>query len=147
MVRSLIGLLVLSGISPGLVSAAECVIENDEVVVAGSLSRETFAGPPNYESVDRGDKAETVWILTLREPLVLCPLAAENGNSHTLGSINRFQLVIFEEQQRGLRQALIARYASVRGKVFLRHTGHHHTAALIEVAELRPATQSSLKVR
>jgi hypothetical protein len=129
-----------------LARTAECVVENDEVSVVGSLSRETFAGPPNYESVDRGDKAETVWILTLREPLTLCPVAARNGEAHTLGSINRFQLVIYGEQ-RGLKQALIARYASIRGRIFLRHTGHHHTAALIEVAELQPATQSSLRVR
>ncbi|HEV7715064.1 MAG TPA: hypothetical protein VGO53_05695, partial [Steroidobacteraceae bacterium] len=61
-----------------LARATACAVENDEILVTGALSRETFAGPPNYESVDKGDKAETYWILTLREPVVLCTLAATN---------------------------------------------------------------------
>jgi hypothetical protein len=139
-------LIIGLGLASPLARGQGCVVEDDEISVTGALSRETFAGPPNYESVERGDKAETYWILTLREPVVLCTLAAADGKSHTLGSVNRFQLVINEEQ-RGLTQALIARYASVSGRFFIAHTGHHHVAALIEVTELHPATQSYPRVR
>jgi hypothetical protein len=117
---------------------AGCIIENDEIDVIGRLSRETFAGPPNYESVHKGDKAETYWILTVLEPITLCPLASADGRPHTIGSVNRFQLV-FNEGQGGLTRALIARHAWVRGRVFMGHRGHQHMAALIEVTELRPA--------
>jgi hypothetical protein len=128
--------IVLSLASP--LSHAACVGEEDEIVVYGELSRQTFAGPPNYESVTRGDKAETYWILTVRgNPVTFCPLANGNGKPGTLGSVNRFQLAI-DENQPALRQALIARYALVRGRIFVAHSGHHHTAALIRVAELRP---------
>ena len=118
--------------------AQGCVVEEDEIVVVGALSRETFAGPPNYESVDKGDKAETYWILTVREPITFCPLADAKGRPHPIGSVNRFQLVL-DENTPGLRQALIARYALVSGTIFVAHTGHHHTAALIKVTQLRPS--------
>lgn len=117
--------------------AGECVIEGDEIVVGGELSRRTFAGPPNYESVHKGDRAEVVWILTAPAPIALCPLASSNGTPQPVGRLNRFQLVL-DEKQPALRQALIARYAIVRGRVLIGHAGHPHTAALIEVAELRP---------
>jgi hypothetical protein len=139
-------LVIALALASQLARAAGCVVENDIVGVIGALSRQTFAGPPNYESVDRGDQAETVWILTVREPIAFCALGAAEGKSHPVGSVSRFQLVL-NEQQRGLPQSLIARYALVRGRIFLGHTGHHHTAALIEVTDVRPATQSSLSIR
>jgi hypothetical protein len=114
-----------------------CVAEEDEIVAIGELSRETFAGPPNYESVQKGDKAETYWILTVRQQITFCPLADANGRPHPIGSVNRLQLVVAPDHP-GLRQALIARHAVVRGRIFVAHTGHHHTAALIRVTELRP---------
>jgi hypothetical protein len=117
--------------------AQGCVTEEDEIVAIGELSRETFAGPPNYESIQKGDAAETYWILTVRPPVTFCPLADAKGRPHPIGSVSRFQLVVAPDHP-GLRQALIARYAVVRGRIFVAHTGHHHTAALIQVAELRP---------
>lgn len=139
-------LAIVLGLASQLSHGAGCVIENDELSVIGALSRETFAGPPNFESVERGDAAETYWILTVREPIVLCPLAAADGKSHTVGRLSRFQLVLNAEQ-RGLMRALIARHAWVRGRLIMGRTGHHHTGALIEVTELRPATQSPLSLR
>jgi len=118
-------------------AAQGCVVEEEEIVVHGQLSRETFAGPPNYESVQKGDKAETYWIITIPDPITFCPLADPNGAPHPVGSVNRFQLVLTADQP-GLRQALIARHAHVKGRIFVAHTGHHHTAALIQVTEIRP---------
>lgn len=130
-------LAIVLGLAAPL-SYGACVAEEDEIVVYGELSRQTFAGPPNYEDVNKGDKAETYWILTVRgNPVTFCPLAGEKGKPGTLGSVNRFQLVL-DENQPGLRQALIARYAFVRGRIFVAHSGHHHTAALIRVSDLRP---------
>jgi hypothetical protein len=123
---------------------AECVVENDEIAVIGALSRETFAGPPNYESVHKGDQAETYWILTIRDPIAFCTVAATNGKPPTLGSVNRFQLVL-NEDQRGVTQSLIARYAVVRGRIFVGHASHHHTSALIEVVEMRPASARAIR--
>jgi hypothetical protein len=134
------------GLASQLAHGAGCVVENDEIEVVGALSRETFAGPPNYESVHKGDKAETYWILTVREPIALCPLSSADREPHTLGNVGRFQLLI-DGEQRSVMRALIARHAWVRGRIFIAHTGHHHTAALIEVAEIGPASQRPLGVR
>ena len=137
---------VVLGLASPISYGAGCVVENDEIAVVGKLSRETFAGPPNYESVDRGDKAETYWILTVREPIALCTLAPADDKPHALGNLGRFQLVLSEEQS-GLTGALIARHAWVRGRVFMGRGAHHHMAALIEVVELAPATQRPLGLR
>ena len=124
------------GLASPLAHAAGCIVENDEIEIVGELSRETFAGPPNYENVHKGDKAETHWILTAYEPIALCPFTSANGESHTVGSVRRFQLVLGEGEQRGLKQALIARHALVRGRILMGRSGHHYTAAVIEVTEL-----------
>jgi hypothetical protein len=143
---SVVFVAIVLGLASQFSHGAGCVVEDDEIEVVGALSRETFAGPPNYESVDKGDKAETYWIVTVREPIALCPLASEEGKPSTIGSVNRFQLVINEEQ-RGIMLALMARHAWVRGKIFVAHTGHHHTAALIQVSAVGPATQKPLGLR
>ncbi|WP_129642033.1 DUF4431 domain-containing protein [Peristeroidobacter agariperforans] len=35
--------------------------------IAGTLVRHTYAGPPDYESVTKGDEPRTVWVLQLDE--------------------------------------------------------------------------------
>ena len=35
--------------------------------IAGTIVRHTYAGPPDYESVTKGDEPRTVWILQLDE--------------------------------------------------------------------------------
>lgn len=37
------------------------------VTLSGTLVRKTFPGPPNYESVKKGDRPETSWFLDLQE--------------------------------------------------------------------------------
>jgi hypothetical protein len=128
---------IVLGLASQLSHGRECVVEDEEIIAFGALSRETSPGPPNYESIDKGDKPETYWVLTTRDPITFCPLPAGNGKPHPVGSVDRLQLVLATEQP-GLQQALIARYAVVRGKIFVAHTGHHHTAALVWVTELRP---------
>ncbi len=50
----------------GSVSAnAECLTYNERVTVSGKLTRQTFPGRPNFESVARGDEPETYFVLRL----------------------------------------------------------------------------------
>ena len=50
--------------------------------LTGTIKRVVFPGPPNYESVTRGDKPETCWVLYL--PKKVCvdagPEAKSDGN-------------------------------------------------------------------
>src|SRR5437773_9064287 len=48
------------------VSAQKCLTYEPTVVsLTGTLRSQVFAGPPNYESIKRGDRKETAIILTL----------------------------------------------------------------------------------
>ena len=56
--------LVLSAIAwPGPL-AAQC-LRYGVVTLTGRLVQQTYPGPPDYESVTRGDEARIVWILQL----------------------------------------------------------------------------------
>src|SRR5712692_911565 len=55
--------------------AAQCLEYEPKVVsLSGTLVRETHPGPPNFESIARGDKPETIWVLRLKA--AICVLAA-----------------------------------------------------------------------
>lgn len=108
---------------------ADCVKENAEVTVAGTIARETFAGPPNYESVAKGDEAELYWILTASEPVAICPAGTPE---------QRLQLLLDEKQYKRYK-SMLGKPVVVKGAIWSAQTGHHHTNALITVAEVQPA--------
>lgn len=113
---------------------AECVKENSEVTVTGKIARETFAGPPNYESIEKGDKAERFWVLTGSEPVEVCAAEARAKGA----SSGKFQLVLDEKQYQRFA-SFIGRPVAVKGTAWVAQTGHHHTAVLITVADIRSA--------
>lgn len=39
------------------------------VTLKGVLTRRTFPGPPNYESIRKGDRPETYWLIELAQPI------------------------------------------------------------------------------
>src|SRR5438067_2433834 len=63
------------------------------VSLSGTLRSQIFAGPPNYESIKRGDRKETALILTLTKP------ACTNSNSDDCAEnhILEIQLVVMRE--------------------------------------------------
>lgn len=58
---------------------ADCLEDGQDVRFVGSVSRETFPGPPNYENIDDGDEPETVWILTIATPNCVVTESMEDG--------------------------------------------------------------------
>lgn len=101
--------------------------DTDTVSLTGRLSRETLPGPPNYESVRRGDAPETGFYLTLPAPV--CTM---DGATRDLDSITKLQLVLDSAGYARLRPSL-GTTATVRGTLFAAVTGHHHTPALVWV--------------
>jgi len=62
--RILVAIGVLSAIPrPGWV-ATPC-LAYEVVSLTGRLVRQTYAGPPDYESVTKGDAAQVIWVLVL----------------------------------------------------------------------------------
>jgi Domain of unknown function (DUF4431) len=119
------------------VAAPDCLhYEPTEVVLRGTLERATFPGPPNYRSVLDGDAAEEAWFLRLDQ--ARCVEASPSDES------NRAQARVFEIQLTASGQGGGARYEQLVGRpveatgtLFGAHTGHHHSAVLLTVSELR----------
>ena len=104
----------------------------DTVTLSGTLERRTYPGRPNYESVARGDEAETGFYLAL--PRSVCvSRSLDEINQPTVG-VSRVQLVLNRPAYARLRPYLMKR-VTVRGTLFHSHTGHHHAELLLHVLE------------
>ena len=123
-------LLLLLTIQP---ASQKCVsYEPDAVVLKGTIRQHTFAGPPNYESVAKGDQAERVWVLHLAEPI--CVSASADWEQET--GVSDLQLV-FANGRRQYGKSLLGRNVAVNGTLFRAHTGHHHTKVLLTVNSIK----------
>lgn len=112
-----------------------CIKDGDNVSFSGKVWRETFAGPPNYESIENGDEPETYWILTLDSPRCIIGISEDN-KLYQIGNIARFQLVLTSDQYKKHKGVLEHR-AQINGQIFEGITGHHHTKALIDVKKIK----------
>lgn len=104
------------------------------VTLKGTISRKTFPGPPNYESVKEGDQPETYWVLHLTQPI--CVERGADLDDVPEEDVSDLQLVWRGEQYaRNLK--LLNKRVVISGKLFHSITGHHHTTVLIDVTEIR----------
>ncbi len=115
-----------------LLAMPPCVsYEPDVVVLKGTIRRHTFPGPPNYESVAKGDLVETVWLLHLTQPI--CVSASSDWEKET--GVSGLQLVFANSSQ--YDKSLLGRKVVVTGTLYHQHTGHHHTKVLIKVSSIK----------
>src|SRR6185503_21224078 len=71
-------------------SAQPCLAyEPDTVSVRGTIKRRTFPGPPNYESVAKGDQPEVMWVLRLARPVCV----SASGDRNEEKDVSNVQLV------------------------------------------------------
>lgn len=105
------------------------------VTLSGTLVRKTFPGPPNYESVKNGDKAETSWFLDLPESVCINESKTEPDLNPEQSSIHEIQLVLQPEQYQQ-HKGMVGRKILAAGTLFGEHTGHHHTPVLLTVRTL-----------
>jgi hypothetical protein len=121
--------------------SSQCLSYEPSVVsITGSLIRKTFAGPPNYESVTRGDQPETYWLLRLSRPVCVSEDKADPDLNPPRASINQIQLVLDPEVYKS-EQSLVGSKVVARGTLFGAHTGHHHTPVLLSVRSMEPAAR------
>lgn len=130
----LVLLLTARSASPPVLVQPCLAYDPSVVVVTGKIKRHTFAGPPNYESVAKGDAAETTWLLHLAKPV--CVSGGEAGEEEK--RVSDLQLVFSEgEKQYQLYRPLVGRTVTATGTLFHAHTGHHHTKVLLTVRSIK----------
>ena len=104
------------------------------VTLHGVIKRHTFPGPPNYESIERGDRPETYWILQLETPICVSRDTSSELNVSE-NNIKELQLVLNEDEYSKHSNFLKIRVA-VKGTLFHGFSGHHNTHVLITVNDI-----------
>ena len=95
----------------------------------GVVVEKTFPGPPNYESISRGDKAETYRFLRIVLPCQDDPAAnAELVQLHFKQSVQSR----IERSVRGCTLRIV-------GTLFSAESGHHHTPLVLAVEDVELA--------
>lgn len=114
---------------------SDCYEEGQQVTLSGTLVRTVFPGPPNYESVERGDRPETYWTLNTKDPIKCAKGSADWGKK------DQFQLIVsgdfYKENEKYLGSKV-----SVTGKLVYSETGHHHTPIMINVDFMKALSAS-----
>ena len=118
-------------------AAQRCLTyEPTAVVLYGKLRRHRFAGPPNYESVAKGDVPEDVWVLHLSKSI--CVSASADWDKES--NVSDIQVLFMEGQKQYDRyRPLLGRRVAVTGKLSRWQTGHHHTRVLLTVKQIKRA--------
>jgi hypothetical protein len=128
--------------SPDMVNLASdvnvaCGSYAQPVSVDGSLTLQTFAGPPNYLDINKGDKPEKAYVLSLGRPLCLQKDTAGNNQFNVaVENVNDVQLVLGDTAPVCLAD-FDGTLVNVKGIFFGAETGHHHTPVLMQVQELK----------
>lgn len=109
-----------------------------DVILAGRVYRELYAGPPNHESIEKGDRPETQSILKLDNPI--CAAITSQEESWIKWIIRDVKEVTLVFLQKGIykKEYLMQKGVAVTGTLWLGHTGHHRTRILITVKEISP---------
>ncbi len=110
------------------------------VELTGRLDLQTFPGPPNYESIQKGDEVERHFYLKLDTPVDVLP----KGEHPTVDSpepeknVEIMQLSIGEDEELWKRFREIGEGGPLKitGTLFHRFTGHHHSRILLNVQKM-----------
>lgn len=134
-----VALCVAVGVATPVTQAqpAGCLTYTAEVRLTGVLERRTYPGPPNYESVRRGDRPEVGYYLRLRRPVCAVAGAPDAPDQGAVTGVREVQLVAEPAMFAWLRRR-VGRVVSARGALFSAHTGHHHAPLLLQVRAIDP---------
>ncbi len=73
-----------------------------KVTLRGELQARTMPGPPNYKSIARGDRPETIYFVLLREPICVTGNPRSTLNTRSHAGLREIQLVMPAEYVRHL---------------------------------------------
>lgn len=113
------------------------------VSMKGKLILKLFPGPPEYSSVENGDRADWCWILKLDETFFLkATTSAVAAPANTLDNINKWLhpdeiLLVLEDHMKHFCQRYQNQEILSVGYLFHAHTIHHYTPILMDVKKLK----------
>ena len=103
--------------------------------LSGKLVRKVFPGPPSYESVQKGDEAEVVWLVKLDSPLCVKADIVQPDLNPEHKNVRLVQLVL-DGALLDRAKSLRGKYVVASGSLFGAHTGHHRTPLLLRATYL-----------
>jgi Domain of unknown function (DUF4431) len=116
---------------------AECWSYDGITTVQGILLQRTFPGPPNYESIQTGDRPETYWFVALDQPACVAADPKDQDGSPAVSSVERIQLVVTAEQYRAQANK-VGRHVIVSGQLFGAISAHHKSPVLMSQVQFDP---------
>ncbi|ECG8517813.1 hypothetical protein DLR11_25130 [Salmonella enterica subsp. salamae] len=140
-------LYLLPILTISFLSYGACINDRDKITVSGNLSVQNFPGPPNFESVNRGDEKISVFMLHVDKGSRLdCVIdttySGDKINSDSKGkNWNEFMEIIPGDKSAQYEKLIGAR-VSITGYVFLAASPYHYTPALIyHMTELKRVSE------
>jgi hypothetical protein len=135
--RRLVPLLVITFTLMGLrFASASCLsYEPAVVVIRGTLRRQIFPGPPDYENLKKGDKPETYWVLETEQPFCVMESPIQPDLDPGKSNVSRVQLALQPEMY-GRYKGLVGKKVTASGTLFAAITAHHYTPVLLQVRSI-----------
>jgi hypothetical protein len=130
---TLLLLIFLITTEPAPVTQTCLNFEPETVSLKGTIKRRTFPGPPNYESVEKGDQPEVMWVLHVARPICV----SASGDQNAEKNVSNFQLVFAGAEDYRRYRSFVGKHATVNGTLFSAQTGHHYTRVLLRVTGIR----------
>jgi len=116
--------------------------EPSVVELTGSLDIQTFPGPPNYTSIKDGDAIERHFYLKLDHIVDVIPLKEGHptiDNAEPEMNVKIMMLAVSSTDTRmwaKLRGIGKGGRVKIKGTLFRRWTGHHHSRVILNVSSL-----------
>jgi hypothetical protein len=106
--------------------------DTETVRLSGRAQLKAVPGPPEYESIAKGDRREYAWLLHLAKPI--CTEAS--GDDEAEANVKTLHLVLRGKQFKQLRSQMKKGRVSLTGTLFHSHTAHHRTSVLLDVKRI-----------
>src|SRR5215471_16803814 len=103
-----------------------------EVRLTGTIVRKTYPGPPEYESVRKGDAPERYWLLVLSRPI--CTNEGRPNFDPAYKNVRTLQLVFDSENAYKKYRVLLGKQVIATGTLFGGINIHHKTRVLLIVS-------------
>lgn len=122
--------------------------EPAQVTVTGILKEETFPGPPNYESVAEGDRAEQVFVLIFEPHICTSGSSYDDSTDEPNPDVDKSELVFLGNSVKlyDILRPYLDKKVQCKGQLFDAQNAEHHTSVLIQIdskADCHPVADKS----